>query len=478
MHHEPSHCNVPRLPAGEPQGFADLSTLGRCGGVTQRIHAGAKLPRPVLEPRRPWESHRVYAYGTVLRDQETGRFRMWYMASGAELSAPRRDPRLDHRPQDLVLYAESVDGLAWERPDLGLYSFDGSTRNNIVWDYHSPSVVVDPAPAGARARYTMLGVQRVEGRSAYAVAHSPDGLTWQAYPRNPVLEGGDTCTLTRDQENGRFLAFHKRYESSRGHRRRLVYLSSSHDLRRWSEPELAMAPDEIDDEQTRREGGQCSQFYNMAAFRYTGCWLGMVTHFRYSGKRPVRSPGQSHDDGPIDVQLAVSADGRTWRRLEDRSPVIANGPYGYDAGCILGVTNRPCIVGDEVWLYYTAVTTTHGGALPEKAITVAMARWRAEGFVSLDAGAQEGVVETGTFTTSGGRLYANAEAADGGVAVEVTDADGAPIPGYGREDARPIRGDATRQAAVWRERRTIPAGRPVRLRFHLRQARLYSFVIA
>lgn len=37
--------------------------------------------------------------------------------------------------------------------------------------------------------------------------------------------------------------------------RRLVYLAVSKDTRNWSEPKLVMAPDEIDDAQTKAQGG-------------------------------------------------------------------------------------------------------------------------------------------------------------------------------------------------------------------------------
>ena len=35
---------------------------------------------------------------------------------------------------EVTCYAESKDGIAWTRPDLGLFAFDGSTQGNILWD--------------------------------------------------------------------------------------------------------------------------------------------------------------------------------------------------------------------------------------------------------------------------------------------------------------------------------------------------------
>lgn len=450
--------------------FADDAGLSRMDGLTRRIQPGRKLSEPVLPPETACESQRVYVYGTVLYDAATGQFRMWYMSAGEELGGPVQDARLTHRQKGFVLYATSADGARWTRPDLGLYSFDGSMHNNIVYDFHSPSIVFNPA----EGKYAMLGRGTAGETRGYLLAESADGLRWQDVPGPPALTGGDTCTLCRDPNTGAYLAFHKRSEEYRGHNRRLVYLSTSNDLRVWSEPVLVMAPDEIDDAQTRREGGICSHFYNMSAFPIAGQFLGMVTHFRYARKLAETAPAQSSQDGPIDVQLVHSRDGRAWKRFDDRAPVIPNGPLPYDAGCILGTANGPVTVGDELWLYYTAITTGHGGAIPEKKITIARAAWRLEGFVSLDAGEQRGIAETTPFEPAGRSLLVNADASNGELTVRVLDPDGTPRPGY---TPIPIKTNGVRQPVKWREHNTLPNNGPIRLQFQLRNASLFSYVL-
>jgi len=216
----------------------------------------------------------------------------------------------------------------------------------------------------------------------------------------------------------------------------------------------------------------------MSAFPYAGQWLGMVTHFRYSRRVAETSPGQSPDDGPIDVQLVHSRDGRSWRRCEDRSPVIANGPPPYDQGCVLGVSNLPVVVGDAIWLYYTAITTPHGGAMPTKEITIARAAWRRDGFVSLDAGDREAVVETVPIRLTGNQVYINANAAGGQLTLELLDAAGRPVDGYTSSDCVPIRDSGVGQLVTWRGRQGLPAGTtPVCLRFYFRNCSLFSYTI-
>ena len=447
----------------EFQLLVDDVLIGRKHGVVREVHACRKLARPVIEPETPWErdgpDRRIYVYGTAIRDESTGQFRLWYNRNR------------------LVLYATSPDGLNWLRPELGLCEFDGSTANNIVLPgFHSPSVVCNPRESDPAKRYNMLGYGSISGRG-YQAAHSADGLRWELYPKNPVLPGGDTCTLALDPKTGEYLAFHKRYQTHRGQKRRLVYLATSRDMQEWSEPELVMAPDQLDDEQVQAEGGLFSQFYNMSVFPSGGQFLGLVTHFRHTGAPAEQGPLQSSHDGPIDVQLVHSRDGRVWHRSADRSAVIPNGPHAYDAGCILGVSNGPVVVGDELWCYYTAITTTHGGYVPKKRITIALAKWRLEGFVSLSARSEDGVIETVPLACSGDRLTLNADASGGRITVAVLDGEGRPLPGYDSTDCIGLETDAVRHAVQWKEEERLVSDGPLRLRFHLKNAKLFSYAV-
>jgi hypothetical protein len=248
-------------------------------------------------------------------------------------------------------------------------------------------------------------------------------------------------------------------------------------MQQWSEPTLVMAPDEQDDAQVQAEGGRFSQFYNMSVFPYAGQFLGLVTHFRYTGPPAERGPLQSGDDGPVDVQLVHSRDVRSWKRCEDRSPVIPTGPHHYDAGCILGVTNGPVIADDQMWFYYTAITTTHAGYVPKKQITIGRAAWRLDGLVSMDAADEEGFVETVAVRPACDRLVVNVDAAGGELRVMVLDVRGDPLPGYERHDCIAINDDSVHRAVCWKGSDRLPTDRPLRLRFQLKQARLFSFAI-
>ena len=250
------------VPLGEtPLLFADDSGIVRREGVVRTIHVARTRSVPVLAPERPWEGSRVYVYGSVYRDPTTGVYRMWYLGRPElEGAAPRnRAPSLRGGGADPVLYATSDDGIRWVRPSLGLYAFDGSKDNNIVFELHSPSVLIDPFEKDPGKKYKMVGATL----KGYRAAYSADGLNWTEYARNPVLEHFDTITLCQDPVTGEFLAYHKRPAVIRGVGRRVVWLSRSRDLQSWSTPELVFAPDTTDDEWATRPGER-TEVYNMS----------------------------------------------------------------------------------------------------------------------------------------------------------------------------------------------------------------------
>ena len=423
-----------------PHLMVDDALVSKRASLTRTAHACEKLEAPVLSPEAPWEASRVYIYGSAMAHAQGTGFQLWYMSRGSDME--RRDARLRFTGSDLVLYATSVDGMAWRRPDVGGYSFGGNSANNIVYAMHSPSVLHDPNDANPTRRYKMVGYLREapgHGGRGYYAAHSPDGIQWSLYPKNPIIPGGDTITLSHNPRTGEYLAYFKRNLAVRGHTRRVVQLATSTDMQTWEEHGPVMVPDEEDDRWVKSPE-QRTDFYNMSVFPRGDQFLGLVTVFRLETIRDRSEVGrdQSPHDGPIDVQLAHSRDGIHWQRCEDRSPVISRGPHGYDQGSILGVSNIPVIHNDQMWVYYTAMTTTHGGAMPEKRMSIGRAAWRLDGMVSLDAGAEGGVLETAPLEFDGRRLIVNADASGGRLIVELLNEAGQPLAGYGAEACRPI----------------------------------------
>jgi hypothetical protein len=79
---------------------------------------------------------------------------------------------------------------------------------------------------------------------------------------------------------------------------------------------------------------------------------------------------------------------------------------------------------------------------------------------------------------AGDRLKLNfSTSAAGSVRVEIQDEDGKPIKGFSLADCPEIFGDSNARSVTWKSEADLSAlaGKPVRLRFELKDADLYSF---
>ena len=333
-------------------------------------------------------------------------------------------------------------------------------------------------------------------------------MGWREYGGNPVQVGADeileSVTVARHPRTGEYFAFHRRWGSVRGHVRRLVAVATSRDFRRWQSRGVCLAPDEQDDAWVQDEG-QRTEFYGMAGFVYGGQFLaflpvfdvikdargesGMPASVGADGSAGLHAPvaisksGLEIDQAPWDGPIAVPAGAQPrWSQLATvREPFAESSRAGaagsFDGGCILCSADRPIVHGDEVWHYYTAVNTMHGGPMPPKTISIGRAAWRLDGFVSLDAGHFGGMVETVPLQAAGNRLVVNVDAAAGSLAVELSSADGNALAGYTRADCQAVHADSVRHTVRWNGDAQLPRSQPFRLRFHLQDASLYSFRI-
>ena len=90
----------------------------------------------VLSFDRPWEGG-TSDYISVFKDGDL--YRMYYRGSTHaakgltvfSMLEPGETVTPDH--PSVTCYAESRDGIHWTRPSLGLFEFNGSKDNNIVW---------------------------------------------------------------------------------------------------------------------------------------------------------------------------------------------------------------------------------------------------------------------------------------------------------------------------------------------------------
>ena len=114
-------------------------------------------------------------YGTVIPID--GELRMWYLARST------LDADGSNGGQLRCCYATSTDGLHWDKPDLGLIEFNGSTHNNIVnlragrCDFAALPVMYEPDDPDPSRRFKCVFESEAYGNQ-FAVAYSADGLNW------------------------------------------------------------------------------------------------------------------------------------------------------------------------------------------------------------------------------------------------------------------------------------------------------------
>lgn len=434
--------------------------------VTRTYHPFVKhADNPLVKADKPWEGNNVYVYGTVLPNESGPGYRMWYHA------LPEKKGEDYYR----LLYATSRDGLRWDKPNLGLVDYKGSKDNNIFIRRgkrdHIASVIHTPWETNPAHRYLMINFDGdVPSGSGYMAAWSADGIRWTDAADKAVFnKGGDVGQFLYDFQRKEYVGYVKNGAKVSGLRRRAVGRIATDDPVRWPDPKLVIAPDTLDDRWAK--GILRTSFYGLSAFNYETMYLGFLWVFRATDEE------EGYFDGPIYCELVTSRDGVHWLREEgDRPAILDVGPKNaWDDGMVFSAT-QPLVVNNEVWLYYGGTDGEHAAKEPWHS-GIGLATLRKDGFASLDAGSDAGTITTKPLSGARGALHVNCAAAAGGsVRVEVLDAKGNVVPGYGRDDCKAVSGDAIDATVTWAGRKELPAASPLRLRFVLQNASLYSFM--
>jgi hypothetical protein len=103
---------------------------------------------------------------------------------------------------------------------------------------------------------------------------------------------------------------------------------------------------------------------------------------------------------------------------------------------------------------------------------------RLDGFISADAAFMGGELTTVPIAFEGGRLRLNVDTgAVGSARVEILDQQGKVLPGFGEADCDLINGNYVDHTVTWKKKSDVTelAGKPVRLRFVMRSAKLFAF---
>lgn len=438
--------------------FVDHHLIDRLEGATLRLHE----PQPAgtaIAYDRPWEG-RYCAYITVLKDGET--YRMYYR--GYPVDGPQ-----------VTCYAESDDGIEWRKPDLGLFEVAGTRDNNIVLTpdvagdaTHNFSPMLDRRPGIPESeQYKALGGSGKNGLTAFA---SADGLSWRKLAEEPVFDKGafdsqNVCFWSWSEDM--YLCYFRVFTN----KVRTVSRTTSEDFLSWSEP-VEMEYGDAPMEQLYTNG-------TTPYFRAPHIYVALPGRF-WPGRKAI----SDEDAAGLDVGEVSGAA----RDSSDAGLMTTRGGNRYDRTFMESFV-RPGL-GAENWTSranYPAqgvvptgdkeMSMYIGRGMGQESARLERLTLRTDGFTSINAGYSGGEMLTRPFWFGGSELQINyATSAAGSIRVELHDEDGAPIEGFTLDDCDEIIGDDVDRAVTWKGNIDVSktARRPIRLRFVMKDADLYS----
>lgn len=461
--------------------FLDPALLTERQGAELRTNPAARR-ETVIFPDRPWEKHIISFFLTV-RDEE-GKLRMWYIC---------RDDWGEGSQANLA-YAESQDGIAWVKPNLGLYDYKGSRDNNLLGVHSLEGVVFQDPNMPPEQRYVYVTADKPQmgknttGPTGIYRYYSADGLRWQR-DREPLIQAGsDTQNVVWWDERLKEYVLILRGWNPDPNRRKVVRLTTKSlttplavkPTRRgvgnyfYDEIPTILVCDERDPSRT--------DIYNMAAQPYPldpSWYVGFPTFLRRSAA--TDAPGwRGRHMGPAEIQFAGSSDSLNWHRYDRAAyaPPSVAAPHKKNMTFMgTGLVVR----GHEIWSYGTEFESVHGDVEARKRKTdgfIVRYVQRVDGFVSLDTGSTEGMARTAPVRVNGGKLLLNLDTgALGEMRVGLLDQTGKPIPGFEAERCDYLENNHAGAVVSWGGQTDLAAlrGRDVRLEFRSTRTKLYSF---
>lgn len=486
---------------GRRELFVDQVLVERVAG-----HAELRLHQPVpreivLRHDEPWEGAGS-GYHSVFQDG--GLYRMYYKAW--QRTVGPGTPNTDDNPL-LCCYAESDDGIHWRKPALGLFAFGGSKANNIIMasgrvgdlqvDAGHPAVFKDDNPAAAAdARYKAFFRSADPQARGLLAFKSPDGLHWSPLAPAPVISDGafDSQNLAFwDPVRGEYRAYWRYFVRNNDGEKgggtptgtRAIRTATSPDMVHWSHEA------DISYEDSPEEQLYINQIKPYV--RAPHLFIGFPARYLDRGWSPAMRalPELAHREwrsGLIqrlgtaltDSLFMASRDGVRFKRWNEA--FLPPGPerpgswtYGQQFIGWEPVVTKSDLEGaaDEL-SFYVSESYWSGRA----GSTVRRYTLRLDGFVSLRAPLAGGELVTKPLRFAGRSLALNfATSAVGSVRVEIQDEAGRPLPGFALADCRELFGDTVERTVQWQQGADVAAlaGRPVRLRFAVSDADLYSF---
>lgn len=448
--------------------FIDRHLISDMKGATLKLHhpqdAGI-----ALKFDKPWEGE-FSGYVTVIKDGDL--FRAYYRGNAS------KSP-MDGNNEESTCYAESKDGIHWERPKLTRFQSHGQKETNIVFSEMAPlthnfSPFLDLNPqAKPDERYKAVAGIVPDG---LFVLVSADGLNWKKMQEkaNYVDKGwvfDSQNVLFWSEAEQQYVLYYRKAAGGK----RSIARATSKDLVHWTSPVQMMYSN-------TNSTVPANDLYTSQTHPYFRApHIYLATAARFMPKRQVLTDEQAD-------QIGVHK--RYFGDTSDAVLMTTRGGDRYDCAFEQGFL-RPG-VGYSNWVSrtnYPALNLVQTGPAEMSMYvnqdygqpTAHLRRYtlRLDGLGSISAGVEPGTVVTHPITFSGSQLALNfSTSAAGGVKVEIQNPDGTPIPGFTLDDCVEQIGNEIERIVRWKNSGTdlsSLAGKPVRLKFWVCDADLYAF---
>lgn len=455
------------------------------GDVGLQLH-GPTRGEIVFRTDAPWEGNGSL-YQSVFRDGD--RIRMYYRGGHNPASKAYETEKLSW---ETLCLAESKDGIHWTRPELGILEYEGSTKNNLILNGAmvkeiggSPAhtaVFKDHNPNCPPEEKYKIVIRGSKPRGLYLMV-SPDGIHFTLRSDTPFTTHGafDSQNLMFwDSVNAEYREYHRNFKDGvRG-----IMTAASKDPGHFPKPQWLKYPD------ARVQALYTNQVqpYYRAAHIFMGFpmryndrgWSESMRKLPNLEAREYRAnKSRRYGTTVTDAAFMSSRDGVTFKR--------------WDEGFIRpGPSNKDTWVYGDNFVFWGMVETKSPlkGAPNEISLYASEGYWqgastsvrrytlRQDGFVSAQAPMSGGEIVTRPITFDGQKLALNmSTSAAGSIHVEIQEAGGKPLEGYALEDCELVFGDTLQHIVKWKsgDDASELAGKPIRLRFVLKDADLYAF---
>lgn len=431
--------------------FVDRFLVGELKNASLKLHEPQLAP--AVAPQRP-HGH----YATVLRADD--KFQFYYRGDKDPAVTWKTHGIEAYHDGEVTLYAESKDAIAWTTPKLGLFEHSSFPAGNIVLMNeflvnHNFTPFIDTKPGvPVDQKYKALGgiafqphqtaVRDKRGSGGLKAFVSPDGIHWKKLRDEPVVPedwgkyfDSQNYAFWSDNEQCYVCYFRRSIKGWRG-----IARTTSQDFVNWT-PLVEMQAN-LPDEHLYTS---CTQPYVRAPHIY------VALPSRFMDKRGAAT----------DILFMTTRGGDRYER-EFTQSFIRPG-LGKD-----GWADRANYAA--IGIYPTSDTELSLFLTGGRRYTL-----RLDGFVSVNAPLAGGELVTKPFTFSGNELEINySTSAAGQIRIELQDASGKSLPGLTLDDCEPIWGDHVARTVKWKSGSDVSAhaGKPVRLRFEISDADLYS----